>query len=312
MKVSLISTVKDAGRDHIEAFVASVNAQTRRPDEVVIVDGGSTDGTWEALQATPGITALREPGANISRGRNVAIQAAAHDVVAVTDADCVLDPAWLDLLLEPIERGADVSAGFYRPLGGSFLQVLAAAVSLPEPEELRPGWMPSSRSIAFRRGAWEAAGGYPEWLEVGEDMFFDHQLVRTGQRFELASDAVAYWRVRPTLPSTWMQYARYAEGDALAGMYPERHALRFGTYLFLGAAAATRNRWLLIGAAAGAAAYARRPVRRAWGRLRDRSTTRVAAAAAIPAMMAFVDAAKMWGYVRGLARRLHGGVPLTS
>ena len=49
MKVSLISTVKDAS-EHIEEFVASVAAQTRQPDEVIVVDGGSTDGTPELLR----------------------------------------------------------------------------------------------------------------------------------------------------------------------------------------------------------------------------------------------------------------------
>src|SRR5262245_49034879 len=161
MKVSLVATVKDA-RPQIDGFLASIRAQTRRPDEVVIVDGGSTDGTWEVVSGEEGIQALSEPGANIARGRNLAIRAAAHDVLAVTDADCVLDREWLARIVAPIEAGADVSAGFYRSVAHSPLTVWSSAVSIREPEEVRPGWMPSSRSIAFRRDAFEAAGGYPE------------------------------------------------------------------------------------------------------------------------------------------------------
>src|SRR5207247_6840099 len=149
---------------------------------------------------------------------------------------CVLAPDWLASIIQPIERGADVAAGFYRPLGESYFQILASAVSVPEQDELHPSWMPSSRSVAFRREAFEAAGGYPEWLEVGEDMYLNHRLVANGARVELATDAVVRWRIRPTLRATWRQYGRYAEGDAVAGMYPERHLLRFGTYLALAAA----------------------------------------------------------------------------
>jgi glycosyltransferase involved in cell wall biosynthesis len=306
MKVSLVATVKDAGQD-IEPFLASVRAQARQPDEVIVVDGGSTDGTWESLQQAGGILALQEAGANIARGRNVAIRAAAHDLIAVTDADCVLEPDWLARIVEPVERGADVAAGFYRPLGDSFLQVCAAAVSLPEAEELRPGWMPSSRSLALRREVFEAAGGYPEWLEVGEDMYLNHRLVEGGARIELAPDAIAQWRMRPTLAATWRQYSRYAEGDAIAGMYPRRHAIRFATYVFGGLALLSGRRWARAVAAAAGLAYASRPIRRARHRLPAGSVQRRAAFGAVPAMMAFVDAAKMWGYVRGLAgSRLRG------
>jgi glycosyltransferase involved in cell wall biosynthesis len=298
MKVSLVTTVKDAG-PHIGEFLDSVGTQTRRPDEFIVVDGGSTDGTLERLGDASGVLVLSEPGANISRGRNIGIRAATHDVLALTDADCVLDSDWLARLVEPIERGADVSAGFYRPLGTSFFEVCAGSVSLPERSEVRPGWLPSSRSIAFRRGAWDAAGGYPEWLQIGEDMYFNHRLLDAGVDMQLAPEAVAWWRVRPTLADTWRQYSRYAEGDALGGMYPNRHAIRFATYGVAVGAAATRKRWLVALATAGAVAYAHKPLLRAWRRL-EAPTDRAKAVVAVPALMVFVDVAKMWGYAQGL------------
>jgi len=304
VKVSLVSTVKDVGPAHIREFVESLRAQTRPPDETIIVDGGSTDGTLEVLREAPEITVISEPGAGISRGRNVAIAAAAHDVIAVTDADCVLAADWLERLLAPIETGADVSAGFYRALGDSLFQVSTAAVSVREPEEVGPGWMPSSRSIAFRREAYDAAGGYPEWLGVGEDMYFDHQLVAAGAKMETAVDAMVDWRVRPTLASTWRQYAGYGEGDAAAGLYPERHFLRFAVYTLATVAVVKRNRPLLALATAGAVQYAVRPVRRAWRRLESRDTERLASLVTVPAAIALIDSAKMWGYARGLARRV--------
>ncbi len=112
-KVTLVATVKDAAGE-VGEFLASVAAQTRPPDEIVICDGGSTDGTVDVLRAADGVTLLEETGANIARGRNLAIRAATHDLIAVSDADCVLAPGWLEALLGALDRGADVAMGDVR------------------------------------------------------------------------------------------------------------------------------------------------------------------------------------------------------
>lgn len=309
MKVSLVATVKDAA-DHIGEFLESVRAQTRLPDEVVIVDGGSTDGTIHVLRSAPEVTLIEAPGANIATGRNLAIRAAAHEVVAVSDADCVLAPDWLAHLAGTVENGADVAMGFYRPIARSFFEACAAAVSLPEEHEVDPErFMPSSRSIAFRKETFDRAGGYPEWLDIGEDMYLDHRLRDLQARMDFVPRAVAYWRVRPTVAATWRQYFRYAEGDGAAGMHPERHALRFGAYGLLLSSLVARRRGPLGLLAVAGGAYARRPLLRALRLLSGRPVERAAAVAAVPALMILADVAKMAGYAAGLRRRMRGEVP---
>jgi glycosyltransferase involved in cell wall biosynthesis len=304
MKVSLIATVLNAA-DHAPAFLASIRSQSRVPDEVIVVDGGSTDGTLQLLRAAGGITLIEEPGANIARGRNVAIAHAMHETIAVADADCEYPPGWLERLLGPLQAGADVAMGISEPIVTSLFEACVASVNLPlaaaEVEEAT--FMPSARSVAFRREAIEAVGGYPEWLPIGEDMWVDLRWRERGMAMRLAPEAVARWRPRTSLTGTWIQYFRYGRGDARAGMHPERHALRFAVYGGLAAALASRRAWPKALVACGAIAYARRPVARGWIRART-PAERAAATVAVPALMAWIDAAKMTGYAVGLVDRL--------
>jgi glycosyltransferase involved in cell wall biosynthesis len=302
----LITTVKDSAA-HIEEFLASARAQTRPPDEIVVVDGGSTDGTRELLRRAEDITVIEESKANISRGRNIAIAAATHDVLAVSDADCVLEPDWLERLLAPLERGADVAMGAYLPMTESFFTECMAAVNLPDPGDLASeDFMPSARSVAYTRSAIEAAGGYPEWLDIGEDMYVNHRWRELGLDMRAVPEAIVHWRLRPGPAATWRQYFRYARGDAIAGMYTDRHALRFGVYAGLLAALASRRWWPKLLILAAGIIYAAGPIRRAGARF-EHPRDRAAATAAVPALMAFVDLAKMAGYLAGLIAKRRGG-----
>jgi hypothetical protein len=168
--------------------------------------------------------------------------------------------------------------------------------------------MPSARSVAFRRDAIDVVGGYPEWLAIGEDMWVNHRWRERGLDLRFAPEAVARWRVRPSLAATWRQYLRYARGDAHAGMYPERNALRFAVYGGLVAALVSHRTWPKLLALAGAVAYARMPVARAWRRLTE-PRDRAIATVAVPALLGFTDLAKIVGYASGLLDRLRGMPP---
>ena len=232
MKISLIATVLNAD-EHVGAFLASIAAQTRTPDEIVIVDGGSTDGTLAALRAADGITLVEAPGANISRGRNVAIAHAAHEVIAVADADCVYGPGWLAALVAPLEDGADVAMGWTEPIVESVLSSRASRRSACPltPDEVDPAtFMPSARSVAFRREAIDAVGGYPEWLAIGEDMWVNHRWRERPFDLRFAPEAVAGLAPARLARRDLDPVRAYARGDGQAGMYPERHALRFAVY----------------------------------------------------------------------------------
>jgi glycosyltransferase involved in cell wall biosynthesis len=311
---SVVCTVLNEAAS-LDELLASLAAQTRAPDEIVIVDGGSTDGTWERLAALRErglpLVALRRPGANISRGRNEAVRAASGTVIAVTDAGVRLDPGWLAALLEPFERLApppDVVSGFFVAEPRSLFELALGATTLPNVEEIRPAsFLPSSRSVAFLKQAWDHVGGYPEWLDYCEDVVFDLALKRAGRRFAWAPQALVCFRPRPTGWRFFLQYYRYARGDGKARLWTRRHAIRYATYL--GAAAllwSTRAHPLTIGLlTAAGAVYCTRPARRLQSAVAGRPMidwTR--AIALVPLIRLTGDVAKMLGYPAGLIWRM--------
>ena len=341
MKTSVIVTVKNEG-ESIHRLLDSLAAQTRAPDEVVICDGGSSDGTLNALSAEQRLPlkVIVRPGANISQGRNAAIAEAAGEVIASTDAGVVLVPEWLQELVAPFERGRaaqgsgvepcpcpplgavgfgskpaqastpSVVAGFFLPDVRTAFEVAMGATVLPQLDEIRPDkFLPSSRSVAFRKEAWQAVGGYPEWLDYSEDLIFDGALRTRFGPFAFAPKAIVHFRPRSSLRAFFRQYYLYARGDGKADLFRRRHAIRYITYLIAAPAILLAGLvlspwwWLLF--LVGVVGYTFRPYRhlaRMWGK--QSAATKLQAALLVPVIRVTGDIAKMVGYPVGVMWRV--------
>lgn len=326
MNVSVIVTVYNESAS-IKRLLDSLARQTRHPDEIVICDGGSSDGTVELIHrhvadftdAHPSLQLLVEPGANISRGRNLAIAAAKGPVIAATDAGVRLADDWLENLVAPWDQAVDDSdtplavAGFFLPDTDSVFMTAMSATVLPLPSDIDPdSFLPSSRSVAFTKEAWSQAGGYPEWLDYCEDLLFDFgindQCPDAPTGFVWAPEALVYFRPRESLSSFWTQYYRYARGDGKADLWRKRHAARYVVYFGLAPALLGHAffgffaRWLgWLGLLIGLLLYCWRPLQRAVKLGHDLTPfQRILAFALVPVIRVVGDVAKMVGYPVGL------------
>jgi glycosyltransferase involved in cell wall biosynthesis len=190
-KITVISAVKNEG-EGIDFLMMSLQKQTRQPEEIVVVDGGSNDGTWERLRTwrkkMKNLRVLREDGASRARARNLAVKAAKNPYIASIGGDCIAEANWLERLAE--KRG-DVISGIFVTDARSFWEKVRAVFAG------RPGTKnPSPRSFMFKKRCWEKAGGYPEQLRKGESAAFNARLEKNGCTFTSAGDAVVRWRMR--------------------------------------------------------------------------------------------------------------------
>lgn len=234
--ISIIATVLNEG-DNIQHVMNSFLAQTRQPDEIVIVDGGSSDNTVAILESYTDrlpIKVFVAEGCNISQGRNRAVKEAQGDILAITDAGVRLTDTWLEYITRPLleNPAINVVAGFFQADPQTLFEVALGATSLPLANEIdRQTFLPSSRSIALRKSAFEQVAGYPEWLDYCEDLIFDIRLRQSQPPFTFVPDAVVYFRPRPSLRKFFKQYYLYARGDGKANLWLKRHIIRYVTYL---------------------------------------------------------------------------------
>ncbi|WP_377323506.1 glycosyltransferase [Pimelobacter simplex] len=320
--VSVVTTVLD-DLDAVRSLLDALLPQLGPDDELLVVDGGSRDGTTALLAGLaardPRVRLLVEPGAGISQGRNLGIAAATHDAIACTDAGCVPVPGWLAALRRAFDRHPDVGlwTGTYSVEAHRAWEHALAAVGYPMVDELaRPTplvrvygrflgrsfdpTMPTGRSVAFRRDAWRAAGGFPEDLATGEDVLFGRSVVAAGARAAMVRDAEVVWAQRPTFRANLTMYRRYGEGSgySLDRRLLSRDLARVAAY---GVAAVValrggpRSRGLAL---AGAAGYLSLPAVRA-----ARGPAPVRTLALVPGVAAARDLAKAYGAVSAALRR---------
>src|SRR5699024_1302604 len=108
----------------------------------------------------------------------------------------------------------EVAAGFFRVDPHSLFEAAMGATAFPLVSEIDgESFLPSSRSIAFRKAAWQTVGGYPEWLDYCEDLVFDLRLKAIAAPQAFAPDALVYYRPHNSLKSFFKTYQRYARGD---------------------------------------------------------------------------------------------------
>jgi len=227
---TVIATVKNE-YSVITTFIDSLLAQSLPPDEIIIVDGNSTDGTNDILKKyhDGGFITLITQDCNIAQGRNIAIKKSRNNYIASTDAGCIVDSKWLEELASAFNTPEfpDIVAGNFKFIcHNTFEEAVVLATNNPDRENTDEAiYFPSSRSIAFKKSAWEKAKGYPEWLYAAEDTLFNIRLRQLGFKFIFAKNAIVRWRPRETYSAVAKQHFNYARGNGRVGIGTDGYLL---------------------------------------------------------------------------------------
>jgi O-antigen biosynthesis protein len=169
--------------------------------EVVVVDNSSTDDTRAIVSRFP-VRLVHESRRGRSHARNAGIEAAHGEVVAFTDADCVVATSWLHELVPAL--GDESVAGVRGEIAAYPPRTRAQRYAARTRDPHQPTASESARPFvvtansAFRREALRQVGGFDPAFAGGEDADLSWRLLDAGFELRSAPRAVVFHRGRET------------------------------------------------------------------------------------------------------------------
>ncbi|WGH78920.1 glycosyltransferase family 2 protein [Jannaschia ovalis] len=201
-----------------------------RDVQIVVSDGGSTDGTRRIVadytRRHPNIALIDNPRRRQAAGVNRVVETCAvpaHRYLVRVDAHADYPPGYvLDVVASLIRHEADALATVMDSVGTTCFQRGAAwAVDTPlgsggsaHRGGTRSGWVDHGHHAGFTLAIWRRAGGYDPDYAANQDAELDHRIRRSGGRIWLDGGIRMGYHMRPGLRSLAWQYWLYGRGRA--------------------------------------------------------------------------------------------------
>jgi GT2 family glycosyltransferase len=206
------------GRAHLDRCFASLLAQTYQPQEIILVDNGSTDGSADHVQAHyPAVQVIRLPhNTGFAAGNNVGMRRAAGEYIAVLNNDAYAEPNWLAAMVHAAESDSCVGMVACKILFADAPDMInSAGLALDwagfcwdwrggQPDDLQVTpqecFGPSGAAALYRRAMLDDVGLYDEdFFAYAEDADLDWRAQRAGWRAVYVPTARVYHAASATL-----------------------------------------------------------------------------------------------------------------
>ncbi|KPV64681.1 MAG: Glycosyltransferase AglE [Candidatus Bathyarchaeota archaeon BA1] len=199
-KVSVVILTRNSVAT-IRKSLESIFQQTRKPDEVIVVDGGSTDGTLDVIERYP-IKLVTEPGLGFGHARNLGVRNAEGDLIYFIDSDCYADPQWIKKMLphfdDPEIAGVTGQTRLWNVNSGvaRFLACVGGRMSMPTQHNYVK--IAPTMNLAIRRNEVLDIGGFDEELVRCEDTDLTYKVTQR-HKILYEPEAIIWFRGSPTL-----------------------------------------------------------------------------------------------------------------
>jgi cellulose synthase/poly-beta-1,6-N-acetylglucosamine synthase-like glycosyltransferase len=225
--VTVIVPVRN-GEQTIQPLLESLQKldYNRNKVEVIVVDGNSTDKTREIVKQYP-VKLIIENKKGLNLARNVGIKHGNGEIVAFTDADCIVPPNWITKIVENFkDPKVSCVGGSAKALDSDFVSQYAdnSIVRLmpfftkrEELEKVKPFFRhPAGCNMAFRRKVAEEVGYFDENIQYGfDEVEFADRVCKAGYKMVLDPKVLVWHKHRSTLGDFLKQNFQYGKGSGL-------------------------------------------------------------------------------------------------
>jgi glycosyltransferase involved in cell wall biosynthesis len=229
----------------LAACIESLQAQegVEQPYEIILIDNGSTDDSPAIAGGYDGIEVLSEAKTGAYAARNTGIRAASAPLIALTDADCVVDSSWLRAMVRGMDDpSAAILVGHCAyPRHASPALKLLAAYENAKAEYVLGRCPPAyhfayANNMAVRRSVFDEIGPFEEWPRAADSELV-HRLAarRPDQR------AVFH----PTMRVTHLEFVRARDRTRRLSLYTRTNS-QIATFRELEARRRLGLLWMLV------------------------------------------------------------------
>ncbi len=237
----------------IRDCVASIQAQTHRNLQIIVVDGDSEDGTAAVVKDIanddPRVELLRNPQRDIPVSLNMAVAAARASWLVRVDAHATVPPDYVARAVGPLTTGRWGGVGGRKDgvgrtaAGRAIAAAMASRFGVGGSTYHHGTTVRTVEHVPF--GAYPVAvirelGGWDERLRVNQDFEFDYRVRKAGHQLLFDPELRIDWESRQSVPDLFRQYRRYGHGKVrVARLHPASLRVRHLTAPALVATAAT-------------------------------------------------------------------------
>jgi cellulose synthase/poly-beta-1,6-N-acetylglucosamine synthase-like glycosyltransferase len=192
--------------------------------QILVVDGNSSDSTLRICQTyadrDPRVKFVHssDPGQTIAKNRNIGVQACSTELIAFTDADCVVPKEWLTVLVENLDRLSVVGVGganIADPSGGQVMQAISQAQSSKLgfvgsiqgqvfSTEISVPSLSCSNALFTKKILGEVDGFNEKLKNMGEDYELSYKIKKAGHKLFAIPGSYVWHKLR----NSWHGFAK--------------------------------------------------------------------------------------------------------